>query len=154
MVPELAKKINEKAALNLVNDPSVVEVICSGFASKLLLSDEILARTTGDEHSHLKALLKTSAITKDHGNALTLCIVDYSIPFEVGYLDIFTVMILYCQGVESRYLLELQREHHNLLKTLETNLTSAKYFLRVNGRKELLAHIDNGMTPEARGKIS
>ena len=154
MAPELAKKINEIAALNLVNDPSVVEVICPGFAGKLLLSDEILARTTGDEHSHLKALFKTSAITKDHGNALTLCIVDYSKPFEVGYLDIFTVMLLHCQGVESRYLLELQREHHNLLKTLETNLTSAKYFLRVKGRKELLAQIDNGMTLEARGKIS
>ena len=78
MAPELAKKINEIAALNLVNDPSVVEVICPGFAGKLLLSDEILARTTGDEHSHLKALFKTSAITKDHGNTLTLCIVDYS----------------------------------------------------------------------------
>ena len=154
MAPELAKKINEIAALNLVNGPSVVEVICPGFAGKLLLSDEILARTTGDEHSHLKALFKTSAITKDHGNALTLCIVDYSKPFEVGYLDIFTVMLLHCQGVESRYLLELQREHHNLLKTLETNLTSAKYFLRVKGRKELLAQIDNGMTLEARGKIS
>ena len=154
MAPELAKKINEIAALNLVNDPSVVEVICPGFAGKLLLSDEILARTTGDEHSHLKALFKTSAITKDHGNALTLCIVGYSKPFEVGYLDIFTVMLLHCQGVESRYLLELQREHHNLLKTLETNLTSAKYFLRVKGRKELLAQIDNGMTLEARGKIS
>ena len=154
MAPELAKKINEIAALNLVNDPSVVEIICPGFAGKLLLSDEILARTTGDEHSHLKALFKTSAITKDHGNALTLCIVDYSKPFEVGYLDIFTVMLLHCQGVESRYLLELQREHHNLLKTLETNLTSAKYFLRVKGRKELLAQIDNGMTLEARGKIS
>ena len=135
MVPELAKKINEIAALNLVNDPSVVEIICPGFAGKLLLSDEVLARTTGDEHSHLKALFKTSAITKDHGNALTLCIVAYSKPFEVGYLDIFTVMLLHCQGVESRYLLELQREHHNLLKTLETDLTSAKYFLRVNGRK-------------------
>ena len=154
MAPELAKKINEIAALNLVNVPSVVEVICPGFAGKLLLSDEILARRTGDEHSHLKALFKTSAITKDHGNALTLCIVDYSKPFVVGYLDIFTVMLLHCQGVESRYLLELQREHHNLLKTLETNLTSAKYFLRVNGRKELLAQIENGMTPEARGKIS
>ena len=154
MAPELAQKINEIAALNLVNVPSVVEVICPGFAGKLLLSDEILARTTGDEHSHLKALFKTSAITKDHGNALTLCIVDYSKPFEVGYLDIFTVMLLHCQGVESRYLLELQREHHNLLKTLETNLTSAKYFLRVKGRKELLAQIDNGMTLEARGKIS
>ena len=154
MAPELAKKINEVAALNLVNDPSVVEVICPGFAGKLLLSDEILARTTGDEHSHLKALFKTSAITKDHGNALTLCIVGYSKPFEVGYLDIFTVMLLHCQGVESQYLLELQREHHNLLKTLETNLTSAKYFLRVKGRKELLAQIDNGMTLEARGKIS
>ena len=78
MAPELAKKINEIAALNLVNVPSVVEVICPGFAGKLLLSDEILARTTGDEHSHLKALFKTSAITKDHGNTLTLCIVDYS----------------------------------------------------------------------------
>ena len=33
-------------------------------------------------------------------------------------------------------------------------MTSAKYFLRVNGRKELLAQIENGMTPEARGKIS
>ena len=33
-------------------------------------------------------------------------------------------------------------------------MTSAKYVLRVNGRKELLAKIDNGMTPEARGKIS
>ena len=154
MAPELAKKINEIAALNLVNDPSVVEIICPGFAGKLLLPDEILARTTGDEHPHLKALFKTSAITKDHGNALTLCIVDYSRPFEVGYLDIFTVMLLHCQGLESQYLLELQREHHNLLKTLETNLTSAKYFLRVNGRKELLAQIENGMTPEARGKIS
>ena len=154
MAPELAKKINEIAALNLVNDPSVVEIICPGFAGKLLLSDEILARTKGDKHSHLKALFKTSAITKDHGNTLTLCIVDYSKPFEVGYLDIFTVMLLHCQGVESRYLLELQREHHNLLKTLETNLTSAKYFLRVNGRKELLTQIDNGMTPKARGKIS
>ena len=154
MAPELAKKINEIAALNLVNDPSVVEIICPGFAGKLLLSDEILARTTGDKHSHLKALFKTSAITKDHGNTLTLCIVDYSKPFEVGYLDIFTVMLLHCQGVESRYLLELQREHYNLLKTLETNLTSAKYFLRVNGRKELLTQIDNGMTPKARGKIS
>ena len=135
MAPELAQKINEIATLNLSNDPSVVEVICPGFAGKLLLSDEILATTTGDEHSHLKALFKTSAITKDHGNALTLCIVDYSKPFEVGYLDIFTVMLLHCQGVESQYLLELQREHHNLLKTLETDLTSAKYFLRVNGRK-------------------
>ena len=154
MAPELAKKINEIAALNPVNVPSVVEVICPGFAGKLLLSDEILARTTGDEHSHLKALFKTSATTKDHGNALTLCIVDYSKPFEVGYLDIFTVMLLHCQGVESQYLLELQRDHHNLLKTLETDLTSAKYFLRVNGRKELLAKIDNGMTPEAREIIS
>ena len=63
-------------------------------------------------------------------------------------------MLLRCQGVESQYLLELQREHHNLLKTLETDLTSAKYFLRVNGRKELLAKIDNGMTPEAREIIS
>ena len=154
MAPELAQKINEIAPLSLSNDPSVVEVICPGFAGKLLLSDEILARTTGDEHSHLKALFKTSATTKDHGNALTLCIVDYSKPFEVGYLDIFTVMLLHYQGVESRYLLELQREHHNLLKTLETDLTSAKYFLRVNGRKELLAKIDNGMTPEAREIIS
>ena len=51
------------------------------------MSDEVLARTTGDEHSHLKALFKTSAITKDHGNALTLCIVDYSKPFVAGYLD-------------------------------------------------------------------
>ena len=151
MAPELAKKINEIAALNLVNVPSVVEVICPGFAGKLLLSDEILARRTGDEHSHLKALFKTSAITKDHGNALTLCIVDYSKPFVAGYLDIFTVMLLHCHGVESRYLLELQSEHHNLLKTLETNLTSAKYFLRMNGRKEFLAQIDNGMTPGARG---
>ena len=154
MAPELAQKINEMATLNLSNDPSVVEVICPGFAGKLLLSDEILARTTGDKHSRVKALFKTSATSKDHGNALTLCIVDYSKPFEVGYLDIFTVMLLHCQGVESRYLLELQREHHNLLKTLETNLTSAKYFLRVKGRKELLAEIDNGMTLEARGKIS
>ena len=154
MAPELAQKIKEIATLNLSNDPSVVEVICPGFAGKLLLSDEILARTPGDKHSRVKALFKTSAITKDHGNALTLCIVDYSKPFEVGYLDIFTVMLLHCQGVESRYLLELQREHHNLLKTLETNLTSAKYFLRVKGRKELLAQIDNGMTLEARGKIS
>ena len=152
MAPELAQKIKEIAALS--NDPSVVEIICPGFSGKLLLSDEILARTTSDEHPHLKALFKTSATTKDHGNALTLCIVDYSKPFEVGYLDIFTVMLLHCQGVESRYLLELQREHHNLLKTLETDLTSAKYFLRVNGRKELLAKIENGMTPEAREIIS
>ena len=154
MAPELAQKINEIATLNLSNDPSVVEVICPGFAGKLLLSDEILARTTGDKHSRVKALFKTSATSKDHGNALTLCIVDYSKPFEVGYLDIFTVMLLHCQGVESQYLLELQREHHNLLKTLETDLTSAKYFLRVNGRKELLAKIENGMTPEAREIIS
>ena len=154
MAPELAQKIKEIAALNLSNDPSVVEIICPGFAGKLLLSDEILARTTGAKHSRVKALFKTSTTSKDHGNALTLCIVDYSKPFEVGYLDIFTVMLLHCQGVESRYLLELQREHHNLLKTLETDLTSAKYFLRVNGRKELLAKIENGMTPEAREIIS
>ena len=98
MAPELAQKIKEIAALNLSNDPSVVEVICPGFAGKLLLSDAILARTTGDEHSYVQSLFKTSATTKDHGNALTLRIVDYSKPFEVGYLDIFTVMLLHCQG--------------------------------------------------------
>ena len=150
----LPKNIMEIAP-DLINDLSVVEVICPGFAGKLLLSVEILARTTGDEHSHVKALFKTSAaITKDYGKSLTLCIINYSEPFEVGYLDIFTVMLLHCQGVESRYLLELQRDHHNLLKTLETDLTSAKYFLRVNGKKELLAKMDEGMTPEAREMIS
>ena len=150
----LPKNIKEIAP-DLINDPSVVEVICPGFAGKLLLSVEILARTTGDEHSHVKALFKTSAATtKDYGKPLTLCVINYSEPFEVGYLDIFTVMFLHCQGVESRYLLELQRDHHNLLKTLETDLTSAKYFLRVDGKKELLAKMDEGMTPEAREMIS
>lgn len=154
MAPELARKINEIGALNVINDPSVVEVICPGFAGILLLSDEILARTTSDKHSHLKALFKTSATTRDHGNALKLCIVDYSKPFEVGYLDIFTVMLLHYHGVESRNLLEFQRDFHNLLRSLETDLTSAKNFLRLKGRKELLAKIDKEMTPEARKIIS
>ena len=153
MSPELAEKIKKTAEYNLANDPSVVQVICPGFSGKLVLSDEILAKARRDGIPRLKALLKTSGATKDCGNSLTVGIVDYSKPYKVGYLDIYTVMLLSERGVASDYLLELQKHYYDVLTKLETDLTSAKYFLRLNGRKDILGKIDNGINPDARETI-
>ena len=153
MSPELAKQIKKTAEYNLANDPSVVQVICPGFSGKLVLSDEILAKARRDGIPRLKALLKTSGATKDCGNSLTVGIVDYSKPYKVGYLDIYTVMLLSERGVASDYLLELQKHYYDVLTKLETDLTSAKYFLRLNGREDILGKIDNGINPDARETI-
>ena len=153
MSPELAEKIKKTAEYNLANDPSVVQVICPGFSGKLVLSDEILAKARRDGIPRLKALMKTSGATKDCGNSLTVGIVDYSKPYKVGYLDIYTVMLLSERGVASDYLLELQRHYYDVLTKLETDLTSAKYFLRLNGREDILRKIDNGINPDARETI-
>ena len=88
------------------------------------------------------------------GNSLTMGIADCAKPYQVGYLDVFSVMFLDGLGVKRKDLLELQSYYHHMLKKLgEAELTSAKFFLRQNGRKELLSKIENGMTPEARETI-
>jgi len=72
----------------------------------------------------------------------------------MGYLDVFSVMFLDEVGVKRDYLLGLQSFYHQLLEKLgEADLSHAKYFLRLNGRKELLSKIENGMAPDAREKI-
>ena len=81
-------------------------------------------------------------------------IADCAQPYKMGYLDVFSVMFLDGLGVKRDYLLGLQSFYHQLLGNLgEADLTHAKHFLRLNGRKELLSKIEKGMTPEARETI-
>ena len=154
MSPELAETI--KTTCDLANAPSVVQVICPGFSGKLVRHDEIASAASGDIFplSGIKALLRIPDAADNCGNSLTMGIADCAEPYKMGYLDIFSVMFLDRLGVKRDYLLGLQRFYHQLLKNLgEADLTHAKYFLRLNGRKELLSKIENGMTPEARETI-
>ena len=154
MSPELAETI--KTTCDLANAPSVVQVICPGFSGKLVRHDEIASAASGDIFplSGIKALLRIPDAADNCGNSLTMGIADCAEPYKMGYLDIFSVMFLDRLGVKRDYLLGLQRFYHQLLKNLgEADLTHAKYFLRLNGRKELLSNIENGMTPEARETI-
>ena len=154
MSPELAETI--KTACGLANAPSVVQVICPGFSGKLVRCDEIASAANEDisSSSGIKALLRIPDAAVNCGNSLTMGIADCAKPYQVGYLDVFSVMFLDGLGVKRKDLLELQSYYHHMLKKLgEAELTSAKFFLRQNGRKELLSKIENGMTPEARETI-
>ena len=154
MSPELAETI--KTTCGLAKAPSVVQVICPGFSGKLVRCDEIASAANEDisSSSGIKALLRIPDAAVNCGNSLTMGIADCAKPYQVGYLDVFSVMFLDGLGVKRKDLLELQSYYHHMLKKLgEAELTSAKFFLRQNGRKELLSKIENGMTPEARETI-
>ncbi len=158
MAPELAEEIKTKCGL--AKPPSVVQVICPGFSGKLVLSNEILARASEDilplerKERRTKALFMIPDAANNCGNPLTMGLADYSKPYQVGYLDVYSVMFLEKQGVTRKYLLELQRHYHEVLEKLgAADLTRAKYFLRLNGREELLSAIEHGITNEAQGKI-
>ena len=154
MSPELAETI--KTTCGLPNAPSVVQIICPGFSGKLVRCDEIASAASKDilPSSGLKALLRIPDAADNCGSSLTMGIADCAKPYKMGYLDVFSVMFLDGLGVEPEDLLELQSSYHDLLEKLgKADLTSVKYFLRLNGRKELLSKIENGMTPEAREKI-
>ena len=154
MSPELAETI--KTTCNLANAPSVVQVICPGFSNKLVRCDEIASAASEDvpPSSGIKALLRIPEAADNCGSPLLMGIADCAEPYKMGYLDVFSVMFLDGLGVKRDYLLGLQSFYHQLLEKLgEADLTHAKYFLRLNGRKELLSKIKNGMTPEAREKI-
>ena len=147
MSPELAETI--KTTCCLANAPSVVQVICPGFSGKLVRCDEIASAASEgvSRKSKIKALFRIPDAADSCGSPLTMGIVDCGKPYKMGYLDVFSVMFLDGLGVKRDYLLGLQTFYHQLLKNLgEADLTHAKYFLRLNGRKELL-------TPEAREKI-
>lgn len=157
MSPELAETI--KTESGLANAPSVVQVICPGFSGKLVLSHEIHTKASeanGDFGSltRIKALLRIPGEADNGGNSLTMGIADCTKPYKVGYLDVFSVMFLKELGVKRDYLLALQSFYHQLLENLgEAELTHTKYFLRLNGRKELLSKIENGIPADAREKI-
>ena len=158
MSPELAEKI--KTTCSLADPPSVVQVICSRFSVKLVLSHEIQTKASGANEefgssSGIQALLRIPDAVDDCGESLTMGIVDCAKPYKMGYLDVFSVMFLEELGVKRDYLLALQSFYHQLLENLgEADLTHAKYFLRLSGREELLSKIENGITPDAREKIS
>ena len=154
MSPELAETI--KTTCGLANAPSVVQVICPGFSGKLVRCDEMASAASEDISASrgTKALLRIPDATDNCANSLTMGIADCAQPYKMGYLDVFSVMFLDGLGVKRDYLLGLQTFYHQLLENLgKADLTHAKYFLRLNGRKELLSKIKNGMTPEAREKI-
>ena len=177
MSPELAGEIKKTVECSLPNDPSVAQVICPGFSGKLVLCHEMGAKVeSAEKKSTIKAQFNTSKAANNcgrfdsspvvlndarqgnanegGGSSLTMGIVDYSKPYKMGYLDVYTVMFLKERGVASDYLLELQRHYYDdVLKKLETDLTSAKYFLRLSGREDILRKVENGITPDARETI-
>ena len=157
MSPELAQDIQKTCGL--ANAPSVVQVICPEFSGKLVRCDEIHTKASEENEefgssSRMKALLRIPAAADNCGTFLTMGIADCSKPYKLGYLDVFSVMFLDELGVKRDYLLELQSRYHQLLENRgEAELTHAKCFLRLNGRKELLSKIENGITPDARETI-
>ena len=154
MSPELAETI--KTACSLANAPSVIQVICPAFSGKLVRCDEITSAASEEitPSSGIKALLRIPDAADNCRNSLTMGIADYTKPYKMGYLDVFSVMFLDERGVKRDYLLAMQSFYHQLLENLgKADLTHAKHFLRLNGRTELLSKIKNGMTPEAREKI-
>lgn len=157
MSPELAKTIKTKC--DLANAPSVVQVICPGFSGKLVLSDEICTKASEVNEdfgslTRIKALLRIPGVANNCGNSLTMGIADCTKPYKVGYLDVFSVMFLEELGVKRKDLLKMQSYYHELLENLgKDDLTRIKYFLQLNGRKELLSKIENGITADAREKI-
>jgi len=154
MSPELAETI--KTACSLANAPSVIQVICPAFSGKLVRCDEITSAASEEitPSSGIKALLRIPDAADNCRNSLTIGIADYTKPYKMGYLDVFSVMFLDERGVKRDYLLALQSFYHQLLENLgKADLTHAKHFLRLNGRTELLSKIENGMTPDAREKI-
>ena len=153
--PELANSIKTKC--NLAEEPSVVQVICPGFSGNLVLSNEICSRTTEDSRpsNRIKALFKIPDAAYNCGNSLTMGIVDCAKPYQVGYLDVFSVMFLEERGVTREDLLELQRYYHDVLEKLgNADLTHTKYFLQLTGREELLRSIESVITDDTKAKIS
>ena len=152
MSPELAETI--KTTCGLAKAPSVVQVICPGFSGKLVLSDEMHTKASGASEdfvslSRIKALLRIPDAANNCANSLTMGIANCARPYQVGYLDVYSVMFLEELGIKRDYLLGLQSFYLEILENLgATALTHAKYFLRLNGSK-----IENGMTPDAREKI-
>ena len=154
MSPELAETI--KKTCSLAKPPSVVQVICPGFSGKLVLSDEICGRTSEDSFpsSRIKALFKLPDAAINCGNSLTMGVVDYVKPYNMGYLNVYTVMFLKEMGVTRDYFLKLQRDYYEVLEKVgAADLTFVKYFLRQNGREDLLRAIGNEITNDAKGKI-
>lgn len=157
MSPELAETI--KTECGLANAPSVVQVICPGFSGKLVRADEILTKVSEENEDfgssrRIKALLRIPGEADNCGNFLTMGIADCTKPYKVGYLDVFSVMFLKELGAKPDYLLALQSFYHQLLENIgEAEPTHTKYFLRLNGRKELLSKIENGIPADVRGKI-
>ncbi|KAJ7387490.1 hypothetical protein OS493_000820 [Desmophyllum pertusum] len=122
MSPKLAETIKKKLECSgLAKAPSVVQVICPGLTGGLVLSDEICAKgneNSSQPSSSIKALFKTPVATSDCGNSLTMGIVDCSKPYEVGYLDVYSVMFLEKRGVSRDHLLDLQRQYYELMENL------------------------------------
>jgi len=157
MSPELAKTIKTKCGL--ANAPSVVQVISPGFSGKLVLSDEIRTKASevnedSGSLTRIKALLRIPGVANNCGNSLTMGIVDCTKPYKVGYLDFFSVMFLNELSGKRDYLLALQSSYHKLLEKIgEAEPTHTKYFLRLNGRKQLLSKIENEIPADTREKI-
>ncbi|XP_022793033.1 uncharacterized protein LOC111332044 [Stylophora pistillata] len=147
--PELAKQISSKS-------PSVVQVICPGFSGKLVLDHEIRSKVllTEEMKEEIEVLFNTSESMNNYGDPVTIGIIDYSKPYEMGYLNLYTVMFLRERGVASDYLKELQRFYYEMLEKLGTGSeTHAKYFLRLIGRKDIFEMTEDGLTPVVKETI-
>ena len=129
--------------------PSVVHVRFRGVEGTLVLKED-LTDVKVQFHSSMQKFATPDENMPESLNVID--VVDYSRPFENGYLDSRMIMLLADRGVPAKRLMELQMGYHELIEGICKE--TAEYFLRFKGEFGLLRDIQaNGIDGQMKKRL-
>ena len=136
MSPEFSNEVQEDLKSDYL--PSVVHARFRGVEATLVLKDD-LTDVKVQFHSSMQ---KFAASDENMPESLKFIdVVDYSRPYNNGYLDSRMIMLLADGGVPVENLMELQSRYHEMLEGMCRE--TAELFLLVKGEFELLRGIQD-----------
>ena len=147
MSPDFSTEVQEKLTIDY--RPSVIHVRFRGVEGTLVLKEDLEDVRVQFHYSMMKFSTLDENVPK-YSNIIG--VVDYSRPYENGYLDSRMIMLLADGGVPAENLMELQMGYHELLEGMCRE--TAELFLRLKGEFNLLREIRvNGIDGRMRESL-
>ena len=147
MSPEFSNEVQEY--LESAYPPSVVHVRFRGVEGTLVLKED-LTDVKVQFHSSMQKFATPEENTPE--SLKFIDVVDYSRPYENGYLDRRMIMLLAHDGVPTENLMELQSRYYEMLEGMCRE--TAELFLLVKGEFGLLRDIrDKGISDQIKKQL-
>ena len=150
MSPEFSNEV--KKNLKLDYHPSCIHVRYRGIEGMLVLKEDL----TDVKMQFHQSMQKFVTPDENMPKSLNFTdVVDYSRPYENGYLDIRMIMLLADRGVPAGNLLELQSGYHEMLEGMCRERANSEYYLRFKGEFHLLQEIEaNGIDRQMKRRLN